>query len=151
MHQFFPAMASMTGAQVTEVVVNHHPRKFGVSKYGFDRILKVFSDIFAINLIIRFSSMPLKGFALCSLPFFLLTLFFGIFAVLAWNYQWASGKALFFFVATALSGMPVIHLITLGVLGELVVGTSDLSHTRLAEIAKKRFITNDEEQSDASV
>ena len=149
MHRFFPALASMTGARVTEVVVNHHSRKFGVSKYGMDRILKVFSDIFAINLIIRFSSMPLKGFALCSLPFFLLTLFFGIMAVLAWNYQWTSGKALFFFVATALSGMPVIHLVTLGVLGELVVGTSDLSHTRLAEITKKRIITNDEKQSDA--
>jgi hypothetical protein len=94
--------------------------------------------------------MPLKGFALCSLPFFLLTLFFGILAVVAWNYQWTSDKALFFFVATALSGMPVIHLITLGVLGELVVGTSDLSHTRLAEITKKRIITNGEEQSDAS-
>lgn len=150
MHRFFPALASMTGARVTEVVVNHHSRKFGVSKYGMDRILKVFSDIFAINLIIRFSSMPLKGFALCSLPFFLLTLFFGILAVVAWNYQWTSDKALFFFVATALSGMPVIHLITLGVLGELVVGTSDLSHTRLAEITKKRIITNGEEQSDAS-
>jgi glycosyltransferase involved in cell wall biosynthesis len=149
MHRFFPALASMTGARVTEMVVNHRSRKFGVSKYGMDRILKVFSDIFAINLIIRFSSMPLKGFALCSLPFFLLTLFFGIMAVLAWNYQWTSGKALFFFVATALSGMPVIHLVTLGVLGELIVGNSDLSHTRLAEITKKRIITNDKKQSDA--
>ena len=139
MHRFFPALSSMTGARVTEVPVKHYPRKYGVSKYGFERILKVLSDIFAMNLIIRFSSMPLKGFALCSLPFLLLTLFFGILAVLAWNYQWASGKALFFFVATALSAMPVIHLITLRVLGELIVGTSDLSHTNLFHIAKKNI------------
>ncbi len=140
MHRFLPALASMTGARVTEVPVKHHPRKYGVSKYGFERILKVFSDIFGINLIIKFSSIPLKGFAVCSLPFFLLTIIFGVLALIAWAYQWTSGKALFFFIAAALSGMSVIHLITLGVLGELVVGTSDLSHTRLPEITRKSIV-----------
>ncbi|HDH53449.1 MAG TPA: glycosyltransferase, partial [Nitrospirae bacterium] len=51
MHRFFPALASMTGASVTEIPVNHHPRKYGASKYGFDRIFKVFSDILAMSLI----------------------------------------------------------------------------------------------------
>ena len=69
MHRFFPALASMTGARITEIPVNHYERKYGVSKYGFERILKVFSDIFAMNLIIRFSSTPLKGFAFSSIPF----------------------------------------------------------------------------------
>jgi glycosyltransferase involved in cell wall biosynthesis len=146
MHRFFPALASMTGARVTEVPVRHHSRKYGISKYGFERILKVFGDIFAINLIIRFSSMPLRGFALCSLPFLMLTLFFGVLAVLAMIYQWTAGKALFFFIATALSGMGFVHLITLGVLGELVVGTSDLSHTDLPEITKRSIIVNGDEQ-----
>jgi len=150
MHRFFPALASMTGAQVTEIPVSHHPRKYGVSKYGFSRILKVLSDIFAMNLIIRFSAMPLKGFAVCSLPFLLLTVAFGILAVLSLIYQWTSGKALFFFIATALSSMAFVHLITLGVLGELVVGTSDLSHTQLPEITKKR-ITVDKEGKKAQV
>jgi len=131
MHRFFPALASMTGAKVTEVPVKHYSRKYGVSKYGFERILKVFSDIFAMNLIIRFSSTPLKGFVFSCIPFCLMTVFFGILAALAWNFQWTSGKTLFFFIATAVSGMAVIHLITLGILGELVVGTSDLSHTKL--------------------
>ena len=136
MHRFFPALASMTGARITEVPVNHNARKYGVSKYGFERILKVFSDIFSLNLIIRFSSTPLKGFAFSSIPFFLMTLFFGILAFLSWNFQWTSGKTLFFFIAMAVSGMAVVHLITLGVLGELVVGTSDLSHTRLPRYKK---------------
>jgi glycosyltransferase involved in cell wall biosynthesis len=146
MHRFFPALASMTGARVTEVTVNHHPRKYGVSKYGFDRIFKVLSDIFAMNLIIRFASMPLRGFALSSLPFILLTLFFGVLAVLAMIYKWTAGKALFFFIATALCGMGFVHLITLGVLGELVVGTSDLSHTDLPEITKRSILVNGEEE-----
>jgi glycosyltransferase involved in cell wall biosynthesis len=145
MHRFFPALTSMTGARVAEVPVRHHPRKYGVSKYGFERIFKVFSDIFAMNLVIRFSSMPLKGFALCSLPFLLLTLFFGALATLSSIYQWTAGKALFFFIAASLSGMAFVHLITLGVLGELVVGTSDLSHTELPEVTKKKIIINGEE------
>ena len=146
MHRFLPALASMTGARITEVPVNHHSRKYGVSKYGFERILKVFSDIFAMNLIIRFSSTPLKGFAFSSIPFFLMALFFGILAVLSWNFQWTSGKTLFFFIAMALSGMAVVHLITLGVLGELVVGTSDLSHTKLPRY--KKIIKHGEDEQD---
>ena len=150
MHRFFPALASMTGAKITEVPVKHNERRYGVSKYGFDRILKVLSDIFAMNLIIRFSSMPLKGFAISSLPFLLMTLFFGTLSVLAWHYEWTSGKIFFFFMATALSAMAVVHLITIGVLGELVVGTSDLSHTRLPEITRKTIEVNSKEPGNQS-
>lgn len=137
MHRFFPALASMTGARVAEIPVNHYPRKYGVSKYGFERILKVFSDIFSINLIIRFSSIPLLGFTLFSIPFLLLTIFFGGLAVLAEIYQWTSGKSLFFFFAAALNFMAVVHLIALGIIGELIVATSDLSHTRMPEVTKR--------------
>lgn len=142
MHRFFPALARMTGARVTEVPVKHHRRAYGVSKYGFDRILKVFSDIFAMNLIIRFSSSPLKGFVLCAVPFLLLTLFFGILGGLALLLQWTSGKALFFVILTALAGMAAVHLVILGVLGELVVNTSDLRHTQLPEVTKKTVFVN---------
>ncbi len=34
MHRFIPAMTSITGSNYTEIVVNHHARKFGKSKYG---------------------------------------------------------------------------------------------------------------------
>lgn len=139
MHRFFPALASMTGARVTEVPVNHHPRRYGVSKYGFDRIIKVFFDIFSLNLIIRFSSRPLTGFALCALPFFLAMLFFaslGSFALIA---DWSQGKSLFFWFAATLNGMALLTFIILGIVGELVVGTSDLSHTQMPETTKRNI------------
>jgi glycosyltransferase involved in cell wall biosynthesis len=137
MHRFFPALASMTGARVTEVPVRHYPRRFGVSKYGFDRVLKVFSDIFAINLIIRFSATPLKGFLLCSAPFLFLFGGFALLACAALLLSWSPGKAGLFLIASALSGLGVLQLLALGMLGELVVSTSDLSHTHMAEITKK--------------
>jgi glycosyltransferase involved in cell wall biosynthesis len=148
MHRFLPAFAKMTGARVAEIPVNHHPRRYGVSKYGFNRILKVFSDIFAMNLIIRFASNPLKGFVFCAIPFVLLTLFFGGLSVLAVLLQWTSGKALFFVIAAALNAMAVVHLVALGVLGELVVNTSDLSHTQMPEVTRRRIISHRHTQTD---
>jgi glycosyltransferase involved in cell wall biosynthesis len=143
MHRFFPALASMTGAKITEIPVNHYPRKFGVSKYGFDRIFKVFSDIFAVNLIIRFSSYPLKGFVLSSTPFILLSIFFILLGLLSVVFGWTTGKALFFMVAAAMCLVAVVQLIILGVLGELVINTSDLKHTSLPEISIKEMSLKD--------
>lgn len=137
MHRFFPALASMTGARVTEIPVTHHPRRFGVSKYGFNRIFKVFSDIFSMNLIIRFSSMPLKGFALCALPCLALMTFFGVLALLAVLLDWTPGKASLFMIVAALNGMISAHLLVLGMLGEMIVGMSDLSHIDMPEITKR--------------
>ena len=144
MHRFFPALASMTGARITEIPVRHHNRKFGVSKYGFERILKVFSDIFALNLIIRFSSYPLKGFVLSAVPFVILMVFFGLLGALAIALNWTAGKAFFFLMAAALCGVAVVQLVILGVLGELVINTSDLTHARLPEITIKEISVNDQ-------
>jgi hypothetical protein len=145
MHRFFPALASMTGARVTEIPVKHHPRKYGVSKYGLDRTLKVFSDIFAINLIIRFSSNPLMGFAMCAIPFILFSICFAGLAFWAAAFDWTAGKALFFTVSAGLNGMAMVHLLTLGVIAELVVTSSDLSHTALPEIGKRKIFLNSDE------
>jgi len=138
MHRFFPVMASMTGARVGEMPVNHHARKYGVSKYGLNRIFKVFSDIFSIILIVKFSTFPLMGFTLCALPFFFLGLFFTLLTVLAITLDWTEGKALFFTFSAGLSFMGMFHLIALGIVSEMVVGTSDLSHTLLPRITRKR-------------
>ena len=139
MHRFFPALASMTGARVTEVPVTHHPRRHGKSKYGFDRIFKVFSDIFSMNLIIRFSSMPLVGFCFCAIPFIVLMFFFGFLTVSAWLFNWTAGKLVFFLISTVISGMAVLQLVLLGTLGELIVGMSDLSRTRMPALLKKEI------------
>ncbi len=133
MHRFFPALASMTGARVAEIPVQHHARQFGQSKYGFSRIFKVFSDIFAINLLIRFSTTPLKGFVLCSLPFAFMGTSLGLLAMLAWLLDWTAGKAFFFSVGSAMSFFGMVLMLSLGVLGELSVTLSDLSQTRLID------------------
>lgn len=62
MHRFIPVYASSVGANITEVVVSHHPRKFGKTKYGLERTAKVILDLFTVKFLISFSSKPIYLF-----------------------------------------------------------------------------------------
>ena len=95
MHRFIPAMSTIVGARIAEIVVSHHPRRFGESKYGLGRVWRVMLDIIAFKFIISvFTSRPksqkpkrlwqrlsdvlfnpkqraFRGAAILSLPFFI--------------------------------------------------------------------------------
>jgi len=58
MHRFIPALSQLAGAQVAQVEVRHHARRFGVSKYGFSRIYKVALDIISIHFLLRYARHP---------------------------------------------------------------------------------------------
>ena len=69
-HRFLPVLSAGSGARVTETVVNHRPRRFGTSKYGLSRAMRVLLDLLSIKLISQFSHRPLHYFGLFSLIFF---------------------------------------------------------------------------------
>lgn len=62
MHRFIPVYANSVGANITEVVVNHHPRKFGKTKYGLERTAKVILDLFTVKFLVSFASKPIYLF-----------------------------------------------------------------------------------------
>jgi glycosyltransferase involved in cell wall biosynthesis len=62
MHRFIPILASLNGAKIGEVDVNHKARKFGESKYGMSRTLKVMSDILLMAFFIRYKQKPMHLF-----------------------------------------------------------------------------------------
>ena len=45
-------MSTVAGARIAEIVVTHHPRRFGQSKYGLGRVWRVALDIIAFKFII---------------------------------------------------------------------------------------------------
>ncbi|MDO8140327.1 MAG: glycosyltransferase family 2 protein [Candidatus Brocadiales bacterium] len=50
MHRFLPTLFKMEGFTVTEIVVNHYPRKFGKSKYGIsNRAFRAFADLLVVR------------------------------------------------------------------------------------------------------
>lgn len=62
LHRFIPILASMEGASVSELVVSHSPRVHGSSKYGLERVFKVFLDVLLIRFIQRYFSRPIHFF-----------------------------------------------------------------------------------------
>jgi glycosyltransferase involved in cell wall biosynthesis len=53
MHRYLPALASQLGNRITEVEVNHRPRRFGHSKYGLSRTFRVISDLVHLRSLMR--------------------------------------------------------------------------------------------------
>jgi glycosyltransferase involved in cell wall biosynthesis len=64
LHRYIPVLAHSAGFSVTEMPVTHAPRKFGVSKYGWERYLKGFFDLLTVLLITRFLQRPLHFFGM---------------------------------------------------------------------------------------
>ena len=62
MHRFVPIYASWYGARVTEMVVNHRARQFGVSKYGINRTFKVVLDMLTVKFLGDYSTKPIYLF-----------------------------------------------------------------------------------------
>jgi glycosyltransferase involved in cell wall biosynthesis len=62
MHRFIPALASWVGGSVEEVVVNHHARQFGKSKYGISRTFKVVLDLMTVKFLLHYSTRPIQVF-----------------------------------------------------------------------------------------
>jgi glycosyltransferase involved in cell wall biosynthesis len=62
MHRFIPIYASWMGAKVCEIPVEHHARKFGVSKYGLNRIFKVTLDLIVVKFLDRYFVKPIYVF-----------------------------------------------------------------------------------------
>jgi glycosyltransferase involved in cell wall biosynthesis len=58
MHRYLPAIASQLGGRVTEVVVNHRPRRFGHSKYGLSRTFTVVADLWRLRDLMRSAIDP---------------------------------------------------------------------------------------------
>jgi len=62
MHRFIPAIASWVGASITEVETNHRARKFGKSKYGISRTIRVILDLITVKFLQSFSTRPIHAF-----------------------------------------------------------------------------------------
>jgi glycosyltransferase involved in cell wall biosynthesis len=70
MHRFIPIYASWMGAKIVELPVRHHPRKFGRSKYGLERVVKVLLDLTVVKFLDRHFVKPIYvfgGFGIFSL------------------------------------------------------------------------------------
>jgi len=67
MHRYIPAIASWMGVKIAEIPVRHHSRKYGRSKYGVSRTIKVILDIITLKFLLSYSQRPIQVFGLLGL------------------------------------------------------------------------------------
>src|SRR5215207_141012 len=75
MHRYIPVLAKWAGfKKIGEKVVTHQARKYGVTKFGWERFVNGFLDLMSITFVGKFSKRPMHFFGLWGTLFFLLGL-----------------------------------------------------------------------------
>jgi len=134
LHRFIPALARIEGARISEMVVSHHSRKYGESKYNITRTFRVITDLTAMNLFMKYLKNPLRFFGRIGVLF----IFFGIISSLWILYRiYLFDKPLidinilltsvFLFIATG------FQFIVWGLLADLIVKTGKRKSLYLTE------------------
>jgi len=75
MHRYIPVLAKWAGfRKFGEKIVEHRPRKYGVTKFGWNRFINGFLDLISIMFVGKFSKRPMHFFGLWGTLFFLVGL-----------------------------------------------------------------------------
>jgi hypothetical protein len=121
MHRFIPAIASWMGITIVEVETHHRPRRFGRSKYGITRTVRVVLDLITVKFLLSFATKPIQVFGML-----------GMGAVGAGVAIGAYLSALKLFLGAQIGGRPLLFLaillivvgvqfVVMGLLGEMLV------------------------------
>lgn len=110
MHRYIPILAKWAGfRKIGEKVVEHRARKFGVTKFGWERFVNGFLDLFSIMFVGKFGKRPMHFFGLWGTIVFLL-------GIVIWMYLFI---AKFAFLKYNMTDRPIFYV---GVIS-LVIGT----------------------------
>ena len=121
LHRYIPILAHQVGYKVGEVKVKHHPRRFGVSKYGFKRIPKGFFDLFTVLFLTKYLKRSLHVFGTIGAVVAFIGVLIGLYLAVLWVIEGGVGfrPLLMLSVLMIILG---IQFFSIGLLGELVIG-----------------------------
>lgn len=135
--RFIPVLAHWKGFRVAEVVVTHHERRYGTSRYGLERILRGMFDLLSVVFITRFLRRPMHFFGVLGLTSTFLG--FGLCAYL--TVLWFQGHSIGARPLLLLGVLLIvigIQFFSLGLLGEFL--TFQYHHRREHEKASVRAV-----------
>lgn len=135
MHRYVPVLAKWAGfAKITEKVVEHRARKYGVTKFGWTRFINGFLDLMTIFFVGKFGKRPMHFFGLWGTLFFMFG--FAIFLYLTvskffFDITGMTQRPLFFFAILAM--IIGTQLFLAGFIGELISRNSAERNSYLIE------------------
>jgi glycosyltransferase involved in cell wall biosynthesis len=123
MHRYIPALVHWKGFKVTEILVQHHPRRYGKSKFGTERLLKGLLDFFTVFFLTRYTTRPMHFFGKWGVLMFGSGFLIELYLTIQWIYfHLIQGKE------RILSDRPLLLLgVLLMVLGSLLFSTGFIS------------------------
>lgn len=122
MHRYIPLLAKWSGfKKFGEKVIEHRPRKYGVTKFGWNRFINGFLDLASIMFVGKFRKNPMHFFGLWGTLSFLFGLIISIYLTITkffFDHTGMTQRPLFFFAIFAM--IIGTQLFLAGFLGELV-------------------------------
>jgi len=126
MHRYVPVLAKWAGfRKVGEKVVEHRARKYGVTKFGWDRFINGFLDLMSIFFVGKFGKRPMHFFGLWGTVSFMFGLMVFIYLTISKFFFDVTGmtqRPLFFFAILAM--IIGTQLFLSGFIGELIARNS---------------------------
>ncbi len=119
MHRFLPAFVVANGGRVAELVVRHHARVAGSSKYGLNRTARVIADLFLIRLLTKYRTRPSHLFARVAQALTFAAAGMMAIAGIQWLFRWGPLFG-FPFLAAVTLGVGAVVVLTVGLTTELV-------------------------------
>jgi glycosyltransferase involved in cell wall biosynthesis len=118
MHRFIPILAHERGARCAEVVTRHYPRRFGQTKYGLSRTVRVVLDLVTVKFMLDYFASPMKLFGRFGLACLAVALLSGLATIgmKLGSRTDMTGNPLM--LLAVLGTMAAIQFFTLGLLGE---------------------------------
>ncbi|HEX2845478.1 MAG TPA: glycosyltransferase [Chitinophagaceae bacterium] len=135
MHRYVPVLAKWAGfRKIGEKVVEHRPRKYGISKFGWNRFVNGFLDLLSIFFIGKFGKRPMHFFGFWGTIFFLIGTGFSIYLFISklvdYNYPLTNRPGFYLAIASVIIG---VQLFLAGFLGELISRNSAGRNSYLIE------------------
>jgi hypothetical protein len=135
MHRYIPVLAKWAGFKmISEKVVEHRKRKYGVTKFGWDRFVNGFLDLLSITFVGKFSKRPMHFFGLWGMLFFAIglamTLYLVISKIMYYEFPITNRPAFYMALTSLIIGM---QLFLAGFVSELVSRNAPGRNTYLIE------------------
>ena len=123
MHRFIPAYANSVGAKMAEMPVRHHPRRYGRTKYGLTRTMKVLLDLFTVKFLISYANKPIYLFGGAGISMMAISMVTMLYLLVRRLVEGTSVTRSPFFSISAMFLILGFQSILMGLIAELLVRT----------------------------
>lgn len=123
MHRYIPVLAGYRGFRIAEVPVEHRPRIFGRSKYGWQRLFGGFFDLLTVIMLTRYNRKPLHIFGAVGVVLFGVGFVIEVYLAVGWFLgRWIGDRPLL--MAGVLLLIVGVQFLFFGLLAEMIAYSS---------------------------